>query len=218
MTRLSRTVWVGILCTTAFFTLAQGALCSQRAAQTAQALADRGLDPLLITGLISMLPVFELRGGIPVGIALLGQKPLLVYLAAVVFNVVPVFPILLFLNPLRKLLEKLPLFSAFFRFVSRRVEKNRTLVQRYQEFGLMLFVAVPLPVTGAWTGSLVAAVMGLRIGRSFFFIFGGVLIAGVLVTLLTLLGKVGIAYAAGILGMFALSYALIVIRRRKQPN
>ncbi|MBA7644440.1 hypothetical protein ES703_52184 [subsurface metagenome] len=80
----------------------------------------------------------------------------------------------------------------------------------------MLFVAIPLPVTGAWTGSLVAVFMGLKIVKSFLFIAGGVLIAGVIVTLLTILGKAGIAAAAVILLTFSAVYVINIIKERRK--
>jgi uncharacterized membrane protein len=165
---------------------------SERASDFAALLQQRGTAPLLITGFISMLPVFELRGGIPVGIAVLKQNPAAVYLIAVAFNLIPVVPLLLFLNPIKRALERIPLFAGFFRLMVSRAERNRTLIQRYEEFGLLLFVAVPLPVTGAWTGSLIAVVLGLRTAKSFLFIALGVVTAGGFVTAVTLLGKLGL--------------------------
>jgi uncharacterized membrane protein len=214
--KLKKKALLIILSLIASWTLLSPAFCSEKAADTARSLEERGVNPLLVTGLISMLPIFELRGGIPIGIALLKQHPALVYLVAVVFNVIPILPILLFLNPLRRLLEKLPVFNSFFRFLSRRAEKNRALVERYEELGLMFFVAIPLPVTGAWTGSLVAVLMGLKIGKSFLFILGGVLIAGIIVTLLTLLETLGILLAAALLSIFALVYILKLLQARRK--
>lgn len=172
---------------------------AERAADYALSLKQRGMAPLLITGLVSMLPVFELRGGIPVGIAVMKQHPALVYPAAVLFNLVPVLPLLLFLNPLKRALERIPLFRKLFNLLLSRVEKNRWLINRYEELGLLLFVAVPLPITGAWTGSLIATVMGLRIGKSFLYIALGVISAGIIVTTVTLLGKIGIVIGCALL-------------------
>jgi uncharacterized membrane protein len=214
--KLEKKALLIILLLIASCALLSPAFCSEKAIDTARSLEKRGVNPLLVTGLISMLPIFELRGGIPIGIALLKQHPALVYMVSVVFNVIPIFPILLFLNPLRRLLEKLPIFYGFFRFLSRRAEKNRALVERYEEIGLMFFVAIPLPVTGAWTGSLVAVLMGLKIGKSFLFILGGVLIAGIIVTFLTLLETLGIIIAAALLSIFALVYILKLLQAKRR--
>jgi len=203
-----------ILCVVLFLLLVHPAFGSEQAVDTARTLRDRGIAPLMVTGIISMVPIFELRGGIPIGIAVFKKNPLLVYLIAVVFNIIPVLPILLFLNPLRRLVENFPVFRGLFRFLSLRAEKNRALVERYEEFGLMLFVAVPLPVTGAWTGSLVAVLMGLKIGKSLLFISGGVLVAGVIVTLLSVLGRLGIMIAAALLLTFTAVYVVNILRSR----
>ena len=72
-------------------------------------------------------------------------------------------------------------------------------MERYEELGLLLFVAVPLPITGAWTGSLIAVIMGLKTAKSFLFICLGVIAAGIIVTMLTMLGVLGIVLASVLL-------------------
>ncbi len=181
---------------------------SERVNGFADVLREKGVSPVLVSGLISMIPIFELRGGIPVGIALFRLNPIPVYAVCVVFNLIPVLPILLLLNPLMKLLAKVPLFSGFFGFLSARAGRKMQLIEKYEELGLLLFVAVPLPVTGAWTGSLVAAIMQLPVLTSFLFIALGIMTAGVVVTLLTLLGVYGIIGAAGIILAAAVLYIL----------
>ena len=138
------------------------------------------------TLMFSMLPIVELRGGIPLGVGMGLPLPLAVT-AAVIGNMLPVPFIILFIRriylwhqrripPLRGLLERL----------ERRVEEKKDLVLRYQFWGLLLLVAVPLPGTGAWTGAMVAAVMDLRIKRAVPAIFGGVLLAAAVVTAITM--------------------------------
>jgi uncharacterized membrane protein len=185
------------------------------AGSVADSLRERGFSPLLITGLISMIPIFELRGGIPVGIALFKLNPMAVYFTCVVFNLIPVLPILLLLNPLRKLLSRVPPFRGLFRFLARRAERNQRLIERYEEIGLTLFVGIPLPVTGAWTGSVVAEVLGLRVMKSFLFITLGVVLAGIIVTMLTMLRVYGIIGALIILLTFTAVYIIRVRRDLK---
>ncbi len=192
--------------------LFQEAYASERANSFAESLRERGVSPLLVSGLISMIPVFELRGGIPVGIALFRLSPLSVYLVCILFNLIPVLPILLFLNPVMRLLLNRRLFPRLFGFLETRVKKRKQLIDRYKEFGLFLFVAVPLPITGAWTGSLVAAAMRLPVMPSFFFILLGVLSAGVIVTLLTLLGIYGLIGASVII---IASIVLYILKMKK---
>ena len=185
---------------------------SRDAGALADSLRERGIHPLLATGLISMIPIFELRGGIPVGIALFKLNPVAVYFTCVVCNLIPVLPILLLLSPIRRLLEKVPPFRGMFRYLQRKAEKNRSLIERYEEVGLTLFVGIPLPVTGAWTGSVVAEILGLRVMKSFLFISLGVCLAGIIVTLLTLLKFYGLIAALAILLSFFVVY---IIRIRK---
>jgi uncharacterized membrane protein len=188
---------------------------SGRASHAAEALRSRGIPPLLVTGLIAMVPIFELRGAIPVGAALFKLDIFAVFTVAVLFNIVPVLPILLFLNPIRRFLERKGFLRGLFGFVEKRAEKNRSLVERYEEFGLALFVAVPLPATGAWTGALIAVILGLRTYKSFLFISLGVLGAGVIVTLFTVLGRLGIAAASTLLLVSVAVYFLKLMRVRR---
>ena len=187
-------------------------LAARDAGSVADSLRERGIPPLLVTGLISMIPIFELRGGIPVGIALFKLHPVTVYFTCVVFNLIPVLPILLLLNPLRRLLSRVPPFRGLFRYLERKAARNKRLIERYEEIGLTLFVAIPLPVTGAWTGSIIAEVMGLKVMKSFLSITLGVALAGIIVTMLTLLRIYGLVGALAILLTFLIVY---IIRARR---
>ncbi len=134
--------------------------------------------------LISMFPFSELRGAIPYA-ALMNINPLEAYLLAVVGNFLPI-PLLLFLlHKAETLIKRIPLLGDAYAFFVRRVEKKREIVEKYGYLGLTLFVAVPLPVTGAWTGSLMAFLMHLDRKKSMIFIFIGILIAGSIVLTVT---------------------------------
>ena len=145
--------------------------------------------------IISMTPVFELRGAIPIGV--LGyQLPLWkVVIIAVAGNMVPIFLILLFFDGFTRICYKVPFLHRMLEALFRRTRRKSAVIEKYQELGLMLFVAIPLPVTGAWTGSLAAYLMGLDFWKSILFIFLGVCIAAVVVSVLTLLGWIGAAIA-----------------------
>mgnify|MGYP004609577013 CR=1 FL=1 len=143
--------------------------------------------------LISMLPIVELRGAIPVAFAL-GLNPLHAFIVSVLGNLLPVPFILLLITPLCTYLKKTRLFEWFPRIVESRVEKNREKVTRYASFGLFLFVAIPLPGTGAWTGALVAALMEMRMKRALPAIFLGVLIAATIVTTVATLGVEALSF------------------------
>ena len=197
---MSRTVAICVLLLCVLLAVAAPAsFAGESAEEYALGLRRHGIAPLAVAGLVSMLPIFELRGGIPVGNLLFGLHPAAVYAVCVIFNLVPVLPVLFLLLPLKRALERIPLFKRFFTLMLRRVERNRALIERYEEFGLLLFVAIPLPVTGAWTGSLIAVVLGLKTMKSFLFIALGVLLAGIVVTVITLLGGPGILIAGALL-------------------
>lgn len=135
------------------------------------------------TFLIAMLPVAELRGAIP--FAWSQDIPWWqAYLVAVAGNMVPVFFILWLLDPVsRWLMKRSKLFNRFFNWLfdrtRRKLEKKYEI---YAELALAAFVAIPLPVTGAWTGSVAAFVFDIPYRKALFWVFIGVLVAGVIVT------------------------------------
>lgn len=133
--------------------------------------------------IISMFPIVELRGAIPVGHAL-GMNIFECYLLSVVGNMLPVPFILVFI---KKILEWMSVSNnKFFNKLSNKlIEKadhRSKKLDKASAWGLFVFVAVPLPGTGAWTGALIASLMGMRFKKSFFPIFFGVLVAGLIVT------------------------------------
>ncbi len=136
----------------------------------------------LLTFLISMVPVAELRGGIPYGIAA-GLDPWLAFALSVIGNTIPVPFILLFIRRIFQWMKKYPRLGKIAIRLEERAEKKSGKVRSSEMLGLCILVAIPLPGTGAWTGALVAALMDMRIKRALPTIFVGVLIAGVLVTL-----------------------------------
>lgn len=141
------------------------------------------LGKALITFLISMVPVIELRGGIPYGIAA-GLDPWVAFAASVLGNMLPVPFILLFVRKVLNWMKRYPKLARIAEKLEARAAKKSSKVRQSSELvGLCLFVAIPLPGTGAWTGALVAALMGMRMKRSLPAIFLGVIVAGVLITL-----------------------------------
>lgn len=137
----------------------------------------------MIVVLTAMAPISELRGAIPIGLAL-GLPSEIVILTSVVANCLVFFPIYFGLKYF---------YSSFlskYKIVQNRIDKIRKkgkpYVDKYGILGILLFIAVPLPFTGAWTGTVLAWLMGLGWKRSFITIFCGVLIAGVIVTVLAL--------------------------------
>ena len=134
--------------------------------------------------LCSMIPIIELRGAIPLGAAL-DVHPVLNYLLAVAGNLLPVPFILLFIRKILDWMEKIRCFEKIVKWLRTKAEKGRGKVEKYAVIGLAIFVAIPLPGTGAWTGSLVAALMGMRFPKAMISAIVGVLCAGVIMSLVS---------------------------------
>jgi uncharacterized membrane protein len=173
------------------------------------ALAEKGWHPGIVVFIVSMLPIFELRGGIPLGINFYGMPWYYVGPIAIAGNMVPVFPILLLLGPLSRLLSRIPIFRKFFDWLFARTRSRSTVVERYKAIGLMLFVAIPLPVTGAWTGSVAAFLFNIRFHNAIISVLFGVFIAAVIVTTLSLLG----IWGAVIAGIALMTVGILSLRR-----
>ena len=140
---------------------------------------------LIYVFLISMLPVIELRGAIPVGIIGLEMDPIIVAVASVIANFIPVPFILLFIRRILQWMKGTKRLAGIANWVERRAHKKSDKVQKSAMVGLFLFVAIPLPGTGAWTGSLIAALLDTRMKYALPTILAGVVAAGVLVTLIS---------------------------------
>ena len=140
----------------------------------------------VMTMLVSMLPVVELRGGIPFGAAM-GLSVPLAALASVIGNMLPIPVLIMFTSRVFQWLKrKIPKLNKIIVALENRAESKRSMVEKYRFWGLLILVAIPLPGTGAWTGALVAAVMGMNLKKSLPAIFFGVIAAAIIVSLLTL--------------------------------
>jgi len=141
------------------------------------------MSDVLLVLLASASPISELRGGIPLGIAL-GIDPAVTFLLSVSTNILVFFPVRLFLVAFyRTVLTRLPLFDRYLNSVRAR---GHPMVAKYGLLGLALFVAVPLPVTGAYTGTVLSWLLNMDWKRSFLGVAIGVVIAGVIVLCVTL--------------------------------
>lgn len=141
----------------------------------------------LWTIVYSAIPVTELRATIPLAITVWHVKPLTAFILAVIGNSLPILVIILGLNKIVQLAER---YSKFWTKVIEAVFRRtrRKTSQQFEKYGLLalcLFVAVPLPMTGAWTGSIAAWLFGVPARKAFWPIFAGVIIAGIIVTVLT---------------------------------
>jgi len=151
------------------------------------------MNQLLIALILSVLPVFELRGGLPLAInySLKNNVPIFLVFSLVIFlNILVIFLIFLFLDYLHAHLIKFKFYNKIFNFYIKRIRKKAEKIEKkIPESGylaLTLFVAIPLPVTGAWTGTFIAWLLGLERKKSILAISLGVLIAGIFVLLATL--------------------------------
>ncbi len=137
----------------------------------------------LVVVILSMLPISELRGAILWGAKFApGIGAAQRYLLAVAANMVPVVPLLLGLQPLTRKVQRWPLVGRLFDWFFERTRRRARVVERYEAIGLILFVAIPLPVTGAWTGCVAASLFGIRLRYAVPAIALGVAIAGVVMS------------------------------------
>ena len=141
-----------------------------------------------LTMLVSMIPVVELRGGIPFGVAA-GLPVWAAFIAAVIGNLIPVPFIIVYIRRVFELMRKyLPWLNGLVDRLEKKAHLKGKKVQKYQYLGLWLFVAIPLPGTGAWTGSLAAAFLGMRLKKAMPAVVLGVLTAGCIMLGLTHVG------------------------------
>jgi len=181
-------------------------------------LSEKGINPYIIPAIISMLPISELRGGIPVGLFMFRLNPAYLYTICVIANMLPIFPLLFFLNGIMKFLRERTKLTALIERLEIRAKKNKKLIERYKELGLLLFVAIPLPVTGAWTGSLLSTVFKLNIYKSLIYIGLGVTVAGGIVMGISILGKSFLIGAVILILIIIIIYSTLGIIKLKKNN
>ena len=137
---------------------------------------------LLWVFLISAVPLIEQRGAIPWGILFANLDPATVFIVSFLGSLLPVPFILLLFNTILKWMKTVRQFDWFTAFVENKVRKNSDKLDKYKEIGLIIFVGIPLPTTGLWTGSAVAAFLGLDFKKSFICAAVGGLISAFLIT------------------------------------
>lgn len=150
-----------------------------------EAITGADVGKYLATFIISMIPVIELRGAIPIGVGL-GLSHAEAMGISIIGNMLPVPFIILFIRPIfRWMTKKSGKLARLAEKLETKAEGKWDRIHRYQFFALTIFVAIPLPGTGAWSGALIAAVMNMRLRNALPSILLGVLIAGVLVSGIT---------------------------------
>lgn len=166
--------------------------------------------------LLAAIPVTELRVAIPMGLAL-GVSPLENYFYAVVGNMLPVVPIFLFLRPFIALCSRIPALDRLLQRIFARTRRHSDRLEKYGAIGLAIFVGVPAPGTGAWTGSLLAFLFGIRFIYAFPAIMLGVSMAGLIVTIASMgiwyLARLGVPLLLAALSIAIACYLILKSRR-----
>ena len=184
--------------------------------RAAQRLRERGWPDGAIIAAIAAVPVIELRGAIPAGINVLRRRWWEVLPIAIAGNMLPVPFILLTLGPLSHGLMRFRVGRRFFEWLFARTRRKTAGIEKYETLGLAIFVAIPLPATGAWTGAIAAFLLGIRFHHALWSILLGVWVAGVIMTVLSLMGWLGAAIAGAALLALAVGALAGTLRREER--
>lgn len=137
-----------------------------------------------IVFIISLMPILELRGGL-IAASLLNVEYFRALIISIIGNILPIPFILLFIEKILIWLDSFKPTKKISNMLKNKVEKNKNNIEKYGYVGLILFVGIPLPGTGAWTGALIAALMQLDFKKSLICIFIGILLASIIMSILT---------------------------------
>ena len=143
-----------------------------------------------------MVPLIEQRGSIPVGILAYHLNPWLVFIVSLLGSFVPAPFVYLFFNKILAWMKTVKMLHKFTDFIDKKIQKGAKQVEKYIEIGLTIFVGIPLPTTGLWTGSAIAAFLGLDFKKSMICVFLGGIISAVIITIVSMV-------APAILGLHA---------------
>ena len=149
-------------------------------------LTAHGIPDWLVVFIISLFPILECRLGMFTAIVLLQMNPFVGFIISFLGNILPIPFILLLINWIFEILKKVPGINKIVFWLEEKTLKKRDKIDKYGIWGLLLFVAIPLPGTGGWTGALLASLLHLDKKKSFGVIAIGVFIAGLIMTILSL--------------------------------
>ena len=140
----------------------------------------------ILVFIISLLPILELRGGL-LAAALIGWDPVNSYIISIIGNVLPVPFILLLITKILAWMKKskIKLFNKIANWLDEKVEKHKGQIEKFGYLGVVLFVGIPLPGTGAWTGSLIASVLNMDRKKTFLAVMVGIFMASIIMMLLS---------------------------------
>jgi len=162
-------------------------------------LEKKGISKELIILIVATLPIIELRGALPLAINYFHFPYFKALILSIIGNLLPILPILFLLRFILNILIKIPFLKKFFDWLFKRTQKKSKIIEKYEILGLIIFVGIPLPTTGAWTGALASFILGLKPILSFLAITLGVFLASFIVSIFCFLGKIGAILATIIL-------------------
>lgn len=142
------------------------------------------IHEVIIVIFTAMLPYLELRGSIPLAFAM-GATPIEAFLLSIAGNLLPILPFMFIMPLMAKWADRVPVIDRCFRWVINKVGRKKHGINRYGPLGLAIFVAIPLPMTGAWSGAILAFLLGIPKRHAFPAILLGTMIAGMIVTILS---------------------------------
>jgi len=180
-----------------------------------ETLLNYGLTDPLIVFILSMLPISELRGALLVGIPVLDMQWYAALPIAIIGNLLPIPFLYFFLDRIRCLFAKMGPLGVLTEKYIASTERRSDAIRKYGKIGLAVFVAIPLPITGAWTGTVAACLLGMRFRDAFPAIIAGVIGAGIIMTVFCLLEWTG-AIIAGVLLCAAITFWMWP-RKKKEP-
>jgi uncharacterized membrane protein len=167
-------------------------------------LIGSGLSRELVVVIMSALPVTELRGALPVAIKLFHLPWYQALYLAIIGNMLPVPFLLLFFESLARGISRIDTGKKLVNLLFKQTRRHTAVIEKYERIGLVALVAIPLPGTGAWTGSIAAFLCGMRFGDALLSIAVGVIVSGAIVTVLSLLGWLGAIIAGFVLSSMAI--------------
>jgi len=172
--------------------------------------------PVFWTIVISMTPLIELRGAIPIAINVYGFSKIAALFWGVLGSVIPAIPILWMLGFLEPHLRKIEELGKLMDTVYEKTRSKSKLIEEYEMLGLILFIGIPLPGTGVWTGMLAAYLFGFNKGASFFCALAGSLLAGVIMVFMS--DFQSIFSVLGASGFVVIAALIVSIKLKKKTN
>ena len=155
--------------------------------QIAEFLLEHHIPKELVVFIISLFPILECRLGMFTAIVVLRMNPFVGFLISFIGNILPIPFILILINQIFEWLKKVPGINKLVYWLEERTLKKKDKIDKYGIWGLLIFVAIPLPGTGGWTGALLASLLHLDKKKSFGIIAIGVFIAGLIISILSLI-------------------------------